>query len=370
MGTILTLVMMAFFVAGAADKIIMKGRLGLAEEFDKGFNSIGSLTMAMAGIMCAAPVAGKFLTPLAAPVFLKIGADPAMLSGILFSVDMGGYPLTAAMTDNSQIQILSGVLLSAMMGSTIVFTIPVALSICRDEDRRPVSKGIVLGIISIPFGLIAGAYTAGLPGSLIFTNSIPVIVISALLALLLTAFPEPTLLGFRAFGDCMKCICVISLTLASLEEMLGIILLPGMDPLGEQLKVIGLIGVTLAGAFPFISVLSKCLSPALRRVGTVLKINDASVTGILASLANPFPMFDLIKEMDDRGKVVAMAFAVPAFTVFGDHMGYVSTVRPDAVIPLVAGKLTAGIVGLILAEIFESAPSFPVKCKESVKNRG
>ena len=39
--------------------------------------------------MCIAPVAGKILTPLAAPVFLKIGADPAMLSGILFSVEYG-----------------------------------------------------------------------------------------------------------------------------------------------------------------------------------------------------------------------------------------------------------------------------------------
>ena len=93
------------------------------------------------------------------------------------------------------------------------------------------------------------------------------------------------------------------------------------------------------------------------------------MAGILASLANPLPMFDLISEMDDRGKVVAMAFAVPALAVFGDHMGYVSAVCPDAVIPLAAGKLTAGIVGLILAEIFESAPLFPSKRKEIVKNR-
>lgn len=156
MGRILTAVMMVFFIAGAADKALLKGRLGLAAEFDKGFNSTGSLTMAMAGIMCIAPVAGKILTPLAAPVFLKIGADPAMLSGILFSVDMGGYPLAVAMTDNSQVQILSGVLLSAMMGSTVIFTIPVALSMCRDEDRRPVSKGWFWELLRFPLGLLRG----------------------------------------------------------------------------------------------------------------------------------------------------------------------------------------------------------------------
>ena len=240
---------------------------------------------------------------------------------------------------------------------------------CRDEDRRPVSKGVVLGIIAIPFGLITGALTAGLPGRMILTNSVPVIAIAAALAVILTVFPEPTLAGFKTFGDILKCICILSLTLASLEEALGITLLPGMDPLGEQLKIIGLIGVTLAGAYPFIRVLSRCMSPVLRRVGKILDISDASVAGILASLANPLPMFDLINEMDDRGKVVAMAFAVPALAVFGDHMGYVSAVCPDAVIPLAAGKLTAGIVGLILAEIFESAPLFPSKRKEIVKNR-
>lgn len=47
MGRILTAVMMFFFIAGAADKALLKGRLGLAAEFDKGFNSTGSLTMAM-----------------------------------------------------------------------------------------------------------------------------------------------------------------------------------------------------------------------------------------------------------------------------------------------------------------------------------
>ncbi len=72
MGRILTAVMMFFFIAGAADKALLKGRLGLAAEFDKGFNSTGSLTMAMAGIMCIAPVAGKS-TPRSRPCFPKSG---------------------------------------------------------------------------------------------------------------------------------------------------------------------------------------------------------------------------------------------------------------------------------------------------------
>ena len=93
------------------------------------------------------------------------------------------------------------------------------------------------------------------------------------------------------------------------------------------------------------------------------------MAGILASMANSLPMFDMIKDMDKKGKVVAMAFSVPATAALGDLMGYISAVRPDAVIPMVAGKLTAGLIGIVLAEMFESTPLLLVKRKEIIKNR-
>ena len=125
--------------------------------------------------------------------------------------------------------------------------------------------------------------------------------------------------------------------------------------------------MTLAGAYPFIRVLQQVHVPGRAAWGRYWTSAMPQWPESLPPHANPLPMFDLISEMDDRGKVVAMAFAVPALAVFGDHMGYVSAVCPDAVIPLAAGKLTAGIVGLILAEIFESAPPFPSKRKEIEK---
>ena len=238
---------------------------------------------------------------------------------------------------------------------------------CRDEDRRPVSKGVVLGIIAIPLGLLRG-FDCRAARTDDFDQFGAGYCHSRGTGRYFDCFPEPTLAGFKTFGDILKCICILSLTLASLEEALGITLLPGMDPLGEQLKIIGLIGVTLAehirlsvysaGACP------RCCAAWGRYWTSAMPQWPES----LHPFANPLPMFDLISEMDDRGKVVAMAFAVPALAVFGDHMGYVSAVCPDAVIPLAAGKLTAGIVGLILAEIFESAPLFRPN-ERNCKNR-
>ena len=70
--------------------------------------------MANGGNHVYCPVAGKILTP-GRPCFPENRGGPGYAVRNPVSVDMGGYPLAVAMTDNSQVQILSGVLLSAMM---------------------------------------------------------------------------------------------------------------------------------------------------------------------------------------------------------------------------------------------------------------
>ena len=149
--------MMFFMVLGALDRAVFRNRFGLGNEFVKGLNSIGPLILGMAGIMCSAPVLGKLLLKLVTPLFGAIGADPAIIAGTCFGLDMGGYYMTASMTNDPSVIMLGGVILSTVLGATLVFTIPVALTLCRPEDASAVSKGIVFGIISIPFGTIAAA---------------------------------------------------------------------------------------------------------------------------------------------------------------------------------------------------------------------
>ena len=71
--------------------------------------------------------------------------------------------MTASMTDDPAAIMLGGVILSTVLGATIAFTIPVALTLCRPEDAPSVSRGIVFGIISIPFGTIATPGSTQLP---------------------------------------------------------------------------------------------------------------------------------------------------------------------------------------------------------------
>ncbi len=143
-----------------------------------------------------------------------------------------------------------------MLGATIVFTILVALTLCRPEDASAVSKGIVFGIISIPFGTIAAALASGLTLHYTLINAAPAFVLAALLAAGMIFFQQKTLIIFRAFGNLLQAFIILARS-RGVESTLGITVIPGMDPLAEQLETIAMIGITLAGAYPFVHVLSK-----------------------------------------------------------------------------------------------------------------
>ena len=357
----LSCAMMFFLMLGVTDRVFLRGKLGLGAEFEKGFRSVGTLILSMAGIMCAAPVLGKGLSAAATPVFALFGSDPAMAAGCVFAIDMGGFPLAQTMTADPQVQVLSGVILASMMGATIVFLIPVSMTICRKEDMEALSKGVVIGLIAIPAGMFSGAMAAGISMASFWINSVPVFLLCIVLAVCLILFQAKTMACFRVFGTVLQGFGLLSLAVASIEEVLGITLISDMALLGEQLQTIGVIGVTLAGAYPMLAVLTRLLNPVLSKVAAFLRINPAAVEGMVAALANPIPLFETLHEMDARGKVVAMAFAVPVMAVFGDHLGYVGAAMPSAMVPMIAAKLAGGVVAVILAEIFESASHFGKK---------
>lgn len=350
--TIIVYIMVIFMFWGAIDKVFLNNRFGYGAQFEEGINTMGPLAISMVGIMCLAPVIGNILTPLVAPVYKMVGADPAMFSGSLLAIDMGGYPLAQAMTQNQDVVVLSGIILASMLGCTIVFSIPVSLGIVEEKDKKFLSEGMMIGIISIPFGTFVGAIIAGLPIQLTLVNLIPVIILAALLALGLWKVPNALLKGFSIFSNIITIIIVISFACAIVEGLTGIVIIPGMDPIGPQLETIGTIAITLAGAYPLVHFITTTLSKPLGKIGKVLGINDVAVAGIIASLANSIPTFGMIKDMDNRGKVFSVAFAVPAVAALGDHLGYVSANAPEYLLAVVVSKIAAGIIAILVAMVY------------------
>ena len=122
-----------------------------------------------------------------------------------------------------------------------------------------------------------------------------------------------------------------------------------MAPISEGFETVGTIAILLAGAFPLVFLLTKLLRQPLMAVGKKLGINDAAAAGLIASLANSIATFGMVKDMNERGKVVNIAFAVSAAFVFGDHLGFTAGFAPEMIGPMIVGKLTGGISAVIVA---------------------
>ena len=341
---ILIAVMAAFAVAGAIDRIF-GNRWGLGKEFEEGILAMGSLALAMVGIVCLAPVLASLLKPVIVPVFAFLGADPAMFAGTILACDMGGGALAVELAASHQAAMLGGVLTGSMLGATVVFTIPVAMGILEEKDRPVMAQGILCGIVTIPLGVLAGGLTAGFPIGMVLRNLIPIVIIAALIALGLWRAENAMVRGFEVFGKLVVAVVTVGLAAAVVEALTGFVIIPGMAPISEGFETVGTIAIVLAGAFPLVFVITKLLRKPLMAAGRWLGINDAAAAGLIASLANSIATFGMVKDMNRRGKVVNIAFAVSAAFVFGDHLGFTAGFAPE----MIGGKLVGGVSAIAVA---------------------
>ena len=211
------------------------------------------------------------------------------------------------------------------------------------------AKGILCGIVTIPLGVLAGGLAAGFPAVMILRNLIPIVLIAVLIALGLWRAEQAMVKGFAVFGKIVVIVVTIGLAAAIVEALTGFIILPGMAPISEGFATVGTIAIILAGAFPLVFVLTKLLRTPLMAVGRSLGINDAAAAGLIASLANSIATFGMVKDMNERGKVVNIAFAVSAAFVFGDHLGFTAGFAPEMIGPMIIGKLVGGVSAVAVA---------------------
>lgn len=346
---ILIALMAVFAGLGALDRIF-GNRFGLGQEFENGVQAMGSLALAMVGIVCLAPVLASVLRPVVVPVFRLLGADPAMFAGSILACDMGGGPLARELTTDPQAADLGGVITGSMLGATIVFTIPVALGILSEEDRPALAKGILCGTVTIPVGILVGGLTAGFPLAMVARNLVPIVILAALIALGLWKAEEKMVRGFAVFGKIVVAVITVGLAAAIIQALTGFALIPGMVDISEGFQTVGTIAIVLAGAFPLVAVVTKVLQKPLLAAGKLLGINDAAAAaGLIASLANSIATFGMVKDMNPRGKVVNIAFAVSAAFVFGDHLGFTAGFAPELLGAMILGKLAGGVSAVLLA---------------------
>ncbi|WP_028255352.1 ethanolamine utilization protein EutH [Veillonella magna] len=345
---IIMYIMVVFMVIGGLDKCF-GGKLGLGEKFEEGIMAMGALAMSMVGIITIAPILAQVLSPIVVPVYTMLGADPSMFATTLLANDMGGFALAKQMALDEQAGLFAGAILGAMMGPTIVFSIPVALGIIEKSDHQYLATGVLCGIVTIPIGCLAGGLAAGMPLGMILSNLVPIVIFALLVIIGLWLIPDTMIKCFTVFGQGVVIVAVLGLILGALQLLVGITVIDGIAPVTEGIEIVGGIALTLSGAFCLVAFITKVFNKPLLKMGAALGMNEVAAAGMVATLANNIPMFQMMKDMDTRGKILNVAFAVSASFVLGDHLGFTAGVAKEMIFPMIVGKLVAGITAVMVA---------------------
>ena len=361
------IIMMFFCIVGGVDKI-RGNKYGYGEKFDEAFGALKTLALIMIGIITLVPILKLVLEPLISPIYELFGASPAMFAGTILPVDSGAYPLAMELANgNKSIANLSGVVLGSTFGCIFIGMIPMTLPFLEEEDYSCFAAAVLVAIITIPLGSIAGGLAMNLtPYKISFMeiiiNLIPVIIISILVALGLALRPKQLMNAFCILGNGMQVLLTVAVVLAAVQSVTGL-RLPlfylmvepavegGMSPLTESIVIVGTIGLVLSGAFPMVLWITRTFQKPLKKMADLLGVDEAGGAALVATLASYFPALDLLKEMNQKSRFLVLAFSISATFVLGDHLGFIAGVDPEMVVPMMVSKMVSGITALLLANV-------------------
>ena len=358
-------ILAVFMLVGLIDKL-RGNKHGYGERFDAGFHAMGDLALAVVGIIAVSPVLLRLLSPLVEPLYRLIGASPAMFPGSLLALDMGGYAMSMQMAgENAAIGNYAGIIVASMMGITMCFTIPYALTVMKKEDHALFATGVLLGIVTLPAGCLLGGLAMAFTNTPVafadlLVNTLPVIFLAVVVGIGLIWKQNRMLKIFAGFGKGVTFIASVSPGIAIFQYLTGIRLplfylmveydeVLGGVPLEVGLLLVGLIAIVLAGAFPMIVFFNRRLGKLMEKFGEKTGIDAEASTGLLTQLASSIPVWNVIGSMDDRGKLLNVVFAVSGSFVLGDVLAFTGGVNPEMVFPVIVAKLSGGILAVLLA---------------------
>jgi ethanolamine transporter len=378
-GTVIVYIIMICAVLGAFASI-KNSEEGLGKEFMSGLHAIGHIFIPAAGIMASIPYLTWFINKFVSPMFESIGADPAIAATTILASDMGGYQLAGALMTSNEGWIMA-LIVGYMAGATIVFSIPMGLAMLDKRDHKYMALGVMSGILTIPIGALISTvlvvlfntevrdvisttsdstYEFVISYGQILLNLLPLFIFVVIMAAGLKFFPRGMITGFMVFGRVMDAAIKIVLVFSIVEIFTGLFSTLfgawGFDPIMADekdqfraLETAGYIGIMLAGAFPMVYLLRKYAGKPLEAGGRKIGLSSAGSAGILATMANILAMFSLVRYMRPKDKVINIAFAVCAAFLLGDHLSFTANFQPTIILPVIIGKLSAGILAIAIA---------------------
>lgn len=359
---------------------IVQPKKGLGKEFIEGIYSIGPIFLSVAGIFAYIPYIAEFIQQIFAPIFHLTGADSSMAATTIIAVDMGGYQLAQRIAATKEDWIIA-MMTGYMAGATIVFSIPVGLTIIEKKEQSYFALGMLSGILSIPIGVFVSSFiiavtkpfiretittngTATYQLSIqyiqIFKNLIPLIIICILLAIGLLFFSNSMIKGFLLLGCVLNIGTKLFLAFFIAEHFTGFFSCIfgnwAFDPVfadasnqERALEIAGYTSLMLSGAFPLVYMIKKAVYKILNQFQKQFSFDLDTIVGSVTASANILALYPMLKDMKAKNKVQTIAFAVCGAFLIGDHLSFTANFQPTLIVPLFLGKLTAGCFAVLIA---------------------
>lgn len=378
-GNVVVYIIMTCAVLGAF-AAIRNPEEGLGKEFMNGLHTVGHIFVPAAGIMASIPFLSQFIDSVIGPLFNSLGADPAIAATAILATDMGGYQLANVLKETYEGWIMA-MIVGYMAGATIVFSIPMGLAMLDKRDHKYMALGVMSGVLTIPIGAFiascltllfntkvravidttsSSTYEFALSYAKILVNLLPLLIFVVAIAAGLKFFPKAMISGFMIFGKLMDAAIKLVLVFSIVEIFTGLFStlfgVWGFDPIMADkedqfraLETAGYIGIMLAGAFPMVYLLRKYASTPLEAAGRKIGLSSTGSAGLLATIANILAMFQLVRYMRPKDKVINISFAVCAAFLLGDHLSFTANFQPNLILPVLIGKISAGVIAIGLA---------------------
>jgi ethanolamine transporter len=379
-GKAMIYIIMACCLAGAIASSV-KEDSELGQSFIKGIETIGTIFLPIAGIMISIPYLTVFIEKTFGSIYSSIGADLAIAATTFIPSDIGGYVLAHALAQSPETWIMSMVV-GIMAAPTILYNIPIGLSMLEKKDHQYLALGMMSGILAVPFGVLVtcmilffthipirefistnadATYILSFGLDSILINLLPLIIMCVLFAIGLKRIPQKMIRGFMIYGKILMATLKLVVAFAIIEYFTGVFSTAfsgwGFDPLiadekerFRALEITGIIGIMLAGAFPMVYLLKKYLQKPLTTIGVKLGLTYAGSAGLLAASANVLAMFATIKDMPPQDKVKCIAYSVCAGYLLGDYLSFTANFQPTLIVPVFIGQFCGGIMGIFIAD--------------------
>ncbi len=378
-GKIVIYIIMTCAVMGAV-AAIRNSDDGLGKQFMEGLHAVGHIFVPAAGIMASIPYLSWFIDKVCGPFFAAIGADPAIAATAILATDMGGYQLAEVLKETQEGWIMA-MIVGFMAGATIVFSIPMGLAMLDKRDHKYMALGVMAGVLTIPIGALISSTIIALSSSKvrdfistsgeakyqfalgygqILLNLSPLLLFVVVIALGLYFLPDLMINAFMWFGRILDAGIKLVLVFSIVEIFTGLFstvfgswgfhpIMADQEDQFRALETAGYIGIMLAGAFPMVYLLQKYAGGPLEALGRKLGLSKEGSAGLVATIANILAMFKLVSTMPPKDKVINISFAVCAAFLLGDHLSFTANFQPTLILPIIIGKISAGVIGIGLA---------------------